>query len=148
MKLFFILGNQLFPSKYIDRFKKDHLFFMAEDYELCTYEKHHKLKILLFLSSMRSHAEELKKNKLKLEIDKVKELINLGKNEDAIIVLDNCKVSIEEYADSYSKNQNIKKESIKRNERINIIDREIKSWINLLSNSGLTGSSLVLHFLS
>jgi len=65
MKLFFILGNQLFPPKYLDRFKKDHLFFMAEDYELCTYEKHHKHKILLFLSSMRSHAESLKKNKFK-----------------------------------------------------------------------------------
>ena len=64
MKLFFILGNQLFPSKYLDRFKKDHLFFMAEDYQLCTYEKHHKNKILLFLSSMRSHAENLKKDKL------------------------------------------------------------------------------------
>ena len=60
MKLFFILGNQLFPSKYLDRFKKDHLFFMAEDYQLCTYEKHHKQKILLFLSSMRSHADSLK----------------------------------------------------------------------------------------
>ena len=63
MKLFFILGNQLFPLNNIDKYKKDHLFFMAEDYELCTYEKHHKLKILLFLSSMRSHADQLKKNK-------------------------------------------------------------------------------------
>ncbi len=75
------------------------------------------------------------KSKLKLEIDKVKELINLKKNEEAITVLDNCKIIIEEYADSYSKNQNIKKESIKRNERINIIDKEIESWKNLLSNS-------------
>jgi chromosome segregation protein len=75
------------------------------------------------------------KEKLKLEIDKVKELINLKKNEDAINALDNCKIIIEEYADSYSKNQNIKKESVKRNERINIIDKEIESWKNLLSNS-------------
>ena len=67
MKLFFILGNQLFPPKYLDRFKNDHLFFMSEDHELCTYEKHHKLKILLFLSSMRSHADHLKKNKFKVE---------------------------------------------------------------------------------
>ncbi len=73
MKLFFILGNQLFPSKYLDRFKKDHLFFMAEDYELCTYEKHHKHKILLFLSSMRSHAESLKKNKFKLDYIKIED---------------------------------------------------------------------------
>ena len=66
MKLFFILGNQLFPLKYLDRYKKDHLFFMAEDNELCTYEKHHKQKILLFLSSMRSYADSLKKSKFKL----------------------------------------------------------------------------------
>ena len=33
---------------------------MAEDYGLCTFEKHHKLKILLFLSSMRSFKDELK----------------------------------------------------------------------------------------
>ena len=75
------------------------------------------------------------KNKLKQEIDKVKELINSQKNEEAIIVLDNCKIIIEEYADSYSKNQNIKKESIKRNERISVIDTEIESWKNLLTNS-------------
>ena len=75
------------------------------------------------------------KNKLKIEIDKVKELINLQKNSEAITVLDNCKITIEEYADSYSKNQNIKKESVKRNERINIIDKEKESWKNLLSNS-------------
>ena len=75
------------------------------------------------------------KNKLNFEIDKVKELINLKKNEEAISVLDNCKMIIEEYADSYSKNQNIKKESVKRNERIKVIEKEIESWKNLLSNS-------------
>jgi len=73
MKLFFILGNQLFPSKYLDRFKKDHLFFMAEDMGLCTYEKHHKKKILLFLSSMRSFAEGLKKNKFKIKYFKIED---------------------------------------------------------------------------
>ena len=73
MKLFFILGNQLFPTKYIDRFKKDHTFFMAEDKGLCTYEKHHKQKILLFLSSMRSYADSLKKNKFKLEYSKIED---------------------------------------------------------------------------
>ncbi len=75
------------------------------------------------------------KSKLKLEIDRVKELINLKKNEEAITALNNCEIIIEKYADSYSKNQNIKKDSIKRNERINIIDKEIESWKNLLSNS-------------
>ena len=71
MKLFFILGNQLFPPKYLDRFKNDHLFFMSEDHELCTYEKHHKLKILLFLSAMRSHLDHLKKNRFKVEYSKI-----------------------------------------------------------------------------
>ena len=71
MKLFFILGNQLFPLKYLDRYKKDHLFFMAEDNEVCTYEKQHKQKILLFLSSMRSYADTLKKEKYKLDYLKI-----------------------------------------------------------------------------
>ena len=75
------------------------------------------------------------KNKLRKEIDKVKELINLQKNSEAIVVLENCQLIIEEYADSYSKNQNIKKDSVKRNQRISIIDKEIESWKNLLSNS-------------
>ena len=75
------------------------------------------------------------KNQLNLEIDKIKELINSQKNNQAIDVLENFKTIIEEYADSYSKNQNIKKESVKRNERINIIDNEIESWKNLLSSS-------------
>ncbi len=70
-----------------------------------------------------------------MEIDKIKDLINSQKNNQAIDVLENFKTVIEEYADSYSKNQNIKKESIKRNERINIIDNEIATWKNLLSSS-------------
>ena len=71
MKLFIILGNQLFPPKYIDRYKNDHLIYMAEDQELCTYERHHKLKILLFLSSMRSYADRLKKEKFKVNYSKI-----------------------------------------------------------------------------
>ena len=46
---------------------------MAEDKGLCTYEKHHKQKILLFLSSMRSYADELKKNKFKLDYLKIED---------------------------------------------------------------------------
>ena len=78
---------------------------------------------------------ENSKNKLKSEIDKIKQLINSQKNDDAIKSLDACQFVIEEYADSYSKNQNIKRESVKRNERIAIIEKEIESWKNLLSNS-------------
>ena len=65
MKLFIILGNQLFNPKYLSDYK-DHTFFMAEDYGLCTFEKHHKLKILLFLSSMRSFKDELKSKNFNL----------------------------------------------------------------------------------
>ncbi len=75
------------------------------------------------------------KNRLTAEIDKVKELVNAQKNDEAIAVLDNFKTIIEVYADSYSKNQNIKNESIKRKERISAIDTEIESWKNLKSNS-------------
>ena len=73
MKLFFLLGNQLFDEKYLEKFKKDHIFYMAEDFELCTYEKHHKNKILLFLSSMRSHADRLKKSNFKIEYSSIEE---------------------------------------------------------------------------
>ncbi len=77
----------------------------------------------------------ISKDKLQSEIEKVKELINSQKNQEAISALDNCKLLIEAYAGSYSKNENIKKESVKRNERIKVIDTEIESWKNLLSNS-------------
>ncbi len=63
--LFLILGNQLFPQKHLKPFK-DSTFLMMEDYGLCTFQKHHKLKLILFLSSMRSYADELKKNKYKI----------------------------------------------------------------------------------
>ena len=75
------------------------------------------------------------KKKLDMELEKVKELINQNNIKDTINVLDHFKIFIDEYAESYSKNQNIKNESVKRNERINIIDKEIESWKNLLSNS-------------
>jgi len=75
------------------------------------------------------------KNRLTAEIDKVKELVNAQKNDEAIAALDNFKTIIEVYADSYSKNQNIKNESTKRKERISAIDTEIESWKNLKFNS-------------
>jgi chromosome segregation protein len=75
------------------------------------------------------------KNRLTSEIDKVKELVNTKKNDEAIAVLNNFKTIIEVYADSYSKNQNIKNESIKRKERIKNIDIEIQNWNNLKFNS-------------
>ena len=65
MKLFLLLGNQLFALKYLNDFK-DHIFYMAEDFDLCTFEKHHKHKILLFLSSMRSYGDELRSKNFNL----------------------------------------------------------------------------------
>lgn len=60
MKLFVILGNQLFPLQYVQKYKEDCIFFISEDYKFCTYEKHNKKKILFFLSCMRSYCDELK----------------------------------------------------------------------------------------
>ncbi len=64
--LFIILGNQLFPLNELNNFK-DYQFFMAEDYHLCTYEKHHKHKIILFLTAMRKYADALKNKKFSLK---------------------------------------------------------------------------------
>ena len=75
------------------------------------------------------------KSKLNNEINNIKELINKQNNVEAVNALESCRILIEEYAENYSKNQNIKKESVKRNERIKIIEKEIESWKNLLSNS-------------
>jgi len=75
------------------------------------------------------------KNKLKNEIENIRTLISNKQNDEAINALDNFQSSIEKFAENFSKNQNIKKESVKRNERIKIIEKEIESWKNLLSNS-------------
>ena len=58
-KFFVILGNQLFDPKILKKNKCNEVF-MAEDYELCTYFKHHKLKLFLFLTAMREYRDELK----------------------------------------------------------------------------------------
>jgi chromosome segregation protein len=98
-------------------------------------------------------------------IDMIKEMINENQINQALTLLDRCKIELgdflksfgdddskkkllkisekndnikslqEKYADSFSKNQSIKNESIKRNERIKTIDTEIESWKNLFSNS-------------
>ena len=104
-------------------------------------------------------------NDLRSELDKLKGLIKENNLEEAFNLLENCKINLsfliqnikldedndkilkvgkknelikslqEEYADFYSKNQSIKKESIKRNERIKTIEKEIESWKKLLINS-------------
>ena len=102
---------------------------------------------------------------VKNSIDRVKKLIDSNEINQAVTLLDRCNMELdnflndlkneksreellsvnkksqnikqlqEKYADAYSKNQSIKNESIKRNERIKTIETEIESWINLLSNS-------------
>lgn len=54
-----ILGSQLFPLSYVRETGVKRVF-MAEDQGLCTYIKHHKLKLVLFLAAMRSYADELR----------------------------------------------------------------------------------------
>ena len=57
--IFVVLGNQLFHPNFLKEKNCNHVF-MAEDFGLCTYQKHHKLKIYLFLCAMREYKEELK----------------------------------------------------------------------------------------
>ncbi|MEL6367226.1 MAG: cryptochrome/photolyase family protein, partial [Pseudomonadota bacterium] len=54
-----ILGNQLFPPECLSAYQ-GHRVFMSEDMGLCTYERHHQQKIVLFLAAMRSYADELR----------------------------------------------------------------------------------------
>ena len=64
-KIFIILGNQLFDPKNLIHLGCSDVF-MSEDYGLCTYEKHHKLKIYLFLCAMREYKDELENNGIKV----------------------------------------------------------------------------------
>ena len=64
-ELFVILGNQLFNPKIIKKHGCNEVF-MSEDFGLCTYEKHHKLKIYLFLCAMREYKDELESQGFKV----------------------------------------------------------------------------------
>ena len=55
----------------------------------------------------------------------------------------NIKIAQEKYASALTKNQSIKTESIKRQERIKSIDIETKSWKNLNFNSGKMSEELI-----
>ena len=102
---------------------------------------------------------------IKSQIEEVKKLISENRNHQTIKILDECIINLsyltmkvkevenddvistltsksdqikklqDDYAETYSKNQNIKNESVKRKERISIIDQEFESWQNLLTNS-------------
>ncbi|MDG2416984.1 MAG: cryptochrome/photolyase family protein [Pelagibacterales bacterium] len=84
--MFLILGDQLFPQKFLQEYKKD-FFYMAEDIGLCTQEKYHKHKLMLFLSAMRSYRDELISNNFNViynEIDQNKNLSYSAKLEKVI----------------------------------------------------------------
>ena len=92
--LFIILGNQLFPLSELKK-NKDSYFFMAEDYNLCTYEKHHKHKIIFFLASMRKYAKELKNKKYSLKYyDLNKNNLNLSYEDKIKDFISKNKISI------------------------------------------------------
>ncbi len=60
-RLVLILGDSLFPNHSNLELDDSCLIFMMEDWELCQHYKYHKQKLVLFLSAMRHHAEELSK---------------------------------------------------------------------------------------
>ncbi len=91
MKLFIILGNQLFNPQYLKNYK-DHIFYMSEDYELCTYEKHHKLKILLFLSSMRSFKDELTSKNYKVIYEDINTNFKTAYEKKLVKIIKNKKI--------------------------------------------------------
>ena len=66
-----ILGNQLFPISHIRAIAPKKIY-MREDLGLCSYQLHHKHKIILFLSSMRSYRDELIKHKFNIHYEELK----------------------------------------------------------------------------
>jgi chromosome segregation protein len=74
-------------------------------------------------------------NSLKTLISKFENTINNQLLEELNKLNNKLKISQENYAETYSKKQTIKADSIKRQERIKNIDEEINNWKNLGSNS-------------
>ena len=64
------LGNQLFSPSIIEKLNPTKIF-IKEDYQLCTYQKHHKHKLILFLSAMRSYRDELIEQGMKVHYEKL-----------------------------------------------------------------------------
>jgi deoxyribodipyrimidine photolyase-related protein len=105
---FIVLGNQLFPLNHIQDFKSCH-FFMAEDYDLCTYFKFHKHKLIFYLSAMREYKDALIKNKYKCTYCKLDEQKINHKYEDKLELFINKnkikKLKIFEIPDSFFRNR-------------------------------------------
>ncbi|NIP29771.1 MAG: cryptochrome/photolyase family protein [Candidatus Dadabacteria bacterium] len=60
-RLAIILGNCLYSDHKILKPDIDTIFFMAEDFGLCSNYKYHKHKLVLILSAMRSHRDQISK---------------------------------------------------------------------------------------
>ena len=105
---FIVLGNQLFPLNHIQDFKSCH-FFMAEDYDLCTYFKFHKHKLIFYLSAMREYKDALIKNKYKCTYCKLDGQKINHKYEDKLELFINKnkikKLKIFEIPDSFFRNR-------------------------------------------
>ena len=69
--LLVILGNQLFPLEYISQLNINKVY-MKEDIELCTYFKHHKMKLTLFLTAMRDYRNLLINNNFEVHYKSLK----------------------------------------------------------------------------
>ena len=82
--LLIILGNQLFNPIYLKNLNID-LVFMAEDFGLCTYQKHHKLKILMFFLAMRAYHRELKEKGFSVIYKEIKDKDFKEKYENKLI---------------------------------------------------------------
>ena len=106
-----ILGNQLFSIDEIKNVNPERVF-MAEDLGLSTYEKHHKLKILMIFSAMREKRDELKNNNIDIDYIEI---------EDPDFIL-----SYEEKLEKYIKKNNIK--------TLNIFEIEDKSFEKRIIN--------------
>ena len=70
--VFVILGNQLFHPQQLKSRGCNHVI-LIEDYGLCTFEKHHKLKLYLFLCAMREFKDELEQANIKVTYFKLED---------------------------------------------------------------------------
>ena len=75
------------------------------------------------------------KNNIELIVKALENSIDKNTSKEFIDLNNNIKVSQEKYANAFSKNQSIKADSVKRQERIKNIDIEIQNWKNLKFNS-------------
>ncbi len=75
------------------------------------------------------------KENLKILISGLETTINKKTPDEFNALNEQIKISQEKYASAFSKNQSIRADSIKRQERIKNIDTEIQNWKNLKFNS-------------